>query len=136
MNLRKKKNLAARILKIGKGRIIFAESRLDEIKESITKQDIRELKQDGAIIIKEKKGRKNRLQKKKKKRSSGNIRKKVNKRKKEYIAMVRKQRAYVKEMKKQGKISNEEFKNIRKKIRNKNFRSKAQLKEYIEELHR
>lgn len=136
MNLRKKKNLAARILKIGKGRIIFAESRLDEIKEAITKQDIRELKQDGAIIIREKKGRKNRLQKKKKKRSSGNIRKKVNKRKKEYIAMVRKQRAYVKEMKKQGKISNEEFKNIRKKIRNKNFRSKAQLKEYIEELHR
>jgi len=136
MNLRKKKNLAARILKTGKGRIVFVESRLDEIKEAITKQHIRELKQDGAIIIKEKKGRKNRLQKEKKKRSPGNIRKKVNKRKKEYIAMVRKQRAYVKEMKKQGKISNEEFKNIRKKIRNKDFKSKAQLKEYIKGLHR
>jgi len=136
MNLRKKKNLAARILKTGKGRIVFVESRLDEIKEAITKQHIRELKQDGAIIIKEKKGRKNRLQKKKKKRSPGNIRKKVNKRKKEYITMVRKQRAYVKEMKKQGKISGEEFKNIRKKIRNKDFKSKAQLKEYIKGLHR
>jgi len=136
MNLRKKKNLAARILKTGKGRIVFAESRLDEIKEAITKQDIRELKQGGAIIIKEKKGRRNRLQEKKKKRSSGNIRKKVNKRKKEYIAMVRKQRAYVKEMKKQGKISQDEFKNIRKKIRNKDFKSKAQLKEYIKGLHK
>jgi len=131
MNLRSRKNLAARILKVGKNRIVFAESRLDEIKEAITKQDIRELKKEGAIIIKEKKGRKNRLQKKKKKRSPGNIRKKVNKRKKEYIAMVRKQRAYVKEMKTQGKVSQEEFKNIRKKIRNKFFKSKAQLKEYI-----
>ena len=45
--------------------------------------------------------------------------------------MVRKQRAYVKEMKTQGEVSQEEFKNIRKKIRNKFFKSKAQLKEYI-----
>ena len=136
MNLRKKKNLAARILKIGKGRIVFVEPRLDEIKEAITKQDIRELKQQGAIIIKEKKGRRKTPQKNRKKRSPGNIRKKVNKRKKEYIAMVRKQRAYVKEMKKQGEVSQEEFKNIRKKIRNKDFKSKAQLKEYIKSLHR
>jgi len=50
MNLGKKKLLAARTLKVGKARIFFVDSRKSEIKEAITKQDIRDLKQDGAII--------------------------------------------------------------------------------------
>ena len=57
MNLRKKKELAARILKVGKERIIFSQQRLNEIKEAITKQDIRDLKRDGAITVREISGR-------------------------------------------------------------------------------
>ena len=53
MNLRKKKELIARTLKVGKDRITFVESRLEEIKEIITKQDVRDLVADKAIIIKE-----------------------------------------------------------------------------------
>ena len=45
--------------------------------------------------------------------------------------MVRKQRGYVAELKKQGKLSLEEVKDLRSKIRNKTFRSKANLKDYI-----
>ena len=45
MNLQKKKELAARTLTIGKDRIMFNTSRLDEIKEAITKQDIKDLKE-------------------------------------------------------------------------------------------
>ena len=45
--------------------------------------------------------------------------------------MTRKLRRYVAEMKKQGKLTPEEIKDIRNKIRNKAFRSKAHLKEYI-----
>jgi len=71
MNLSKKKELAKRTLKIGKSRIVFLESRLSEIKEAITKQDIRDLKREGAIIIKNIKGR--RKVKKRKKRSSVNV---------------------------------------------------------------
>ncbi len=43
MNLRTKKELAAKALKVGKERIVFVEARLDEIKEAITKQDMRDL---------------------------------------------------------------------------------------------
>ena len=38
---------------------------------------------------------------------------------------------YVAELKKQGKISKEDVEDIRKKIRNRKFKSKAHLKEYI-----
>jgi len=129
MNLKKKKELAKRTFNIGEDRIVFVKSRLDDIKEAITKQDIRDLKQDRAIIIKEKKGRKK--TKKRRKESRGNIRKKIKKRKKNYVILTRKLRKYVSEMKNQGKISKEEADDIRKKIKNKTFRSKSHLKEYI-----
>ena len=129
MNLRKKKELAKRTFNVGEDRIVFVKSRLDDIKEAITKQDIRDLKQDRAIIIEEKKGRKK--IKKKRKKSRGNIRKKVKKRKKDYVILTRKLRKYVSEMKNQGKISTEEAYDIRKKIKNRIFRSKSHLKEQI-----
>ncbi|MFA5953776.1 MAG: 50S ribosomal protein L19e [Candidatus Pacearchaeota archaeon] len=130
MDLSKKKNLAARTLNVGKERIVFINARLDEIKEAITKQDIRDLTKDGAIIIKNVKGRK-RIIKKKKKRSTGKIRKKVNTRKRDYIIITRKLRNYLKELRTQGKLSKEEIKELRKKIRNKEFKSKAHLKQIL-----
>jgi len=133
MNLSKKKLLAQRTLRVGKSRIVFLKSRLDEIKEAITKQDIKNLQESGAILVKNIKGRKKNLNKKIK-RSEGNIRKKVNKRKKEYVLMTRKLRKYINEMKKQGKLSNKEIKEIRKKIRNQYFKSKYHLTGYIKEL--
>jgi large subunit ribosomal protein L19e len=108
MNLNKKKILAARTFNVGKERIIFIQERLDEIKEAITKQDIRDLKQDGAILIKEIKGR-TKVKNKKRKRSAGKIRKKLKERKKNYVIITRKLRNYVKELKKHGKLSQEEF---------------------------
>ena len=128
MNLAKKKSLAARTLGVGKGRIIFVNARVNEIKEAITKQDIRDLNREGAILIKGIKGRKRNINKKKK-RSVGNVRKKVNKRKQEYVKLTRKLRKYVAGRKKDKKISKEEIKEIRKKIRNKAFRSLGHLKE-------
>ena len=128
MNLAKKKSLAARTLNVGKARIIFVKERLTEIKEAITKQDIRDLKKEGAILIKEIKGRKKKL-KKKLRRTTGNVRKKVSNRKQEYVKMTRKLRNYAAEMKEKGKLSREEIKEIRKKIRNRAYRSLAHFKE-------
>src|SRR4030043_2158625 len=96
MNLRKKKALAARTFKVGVERIEFLEPRLEEIKEAITKQDIRDLYKDGAIRIKNVKGRRTK-KKIAKKRSKGNIRKRVNKRKKEYVIITRKLRKHLAE---------------------------------------
>ncbi len=91
---------------------------------------MRDLKQDGAILIKEVKGRK-KVQRRKRRRRAGKIKVRVNKRKKEYAAMARKLRAYVKELKKMEKLGKQDVEDIKKKIRNKFFRSKAHLKEYV-----
>jgi large subunit ribosomal protein L19e len=130
MNLGKKKNLAVRALGVGKKRIAFVESRLDEIKEAITKQDIKDLKKEGAIKVKEVSGRK-KIVRRKRKRGVGKIKKKVNTRKQDYVKMTRKLRAHIKPMKESGKLSRENFIDIRKKIRNKKFHSLRHLKEYI-----
>jgi large subunit ribosomal protein L19e len=129
MNLRNKKELAAKTLGVGKSRIVFSESRLSEIKEALTKQDIKDLKKDGAILVKEIRGRKKNF--KKTRKSTGNIRKKVNKKKQEYVKLTRKLRRYTAEIKKQGGLIRDEVKLIRIKIRNRLFKSKANLKEYI-----
>lgn len=57
-NLNKRKELVCRVFGIGKSKVIFDITRLNEIKEAITKQDIRDLHADGAIMIRETRGRK------------------------------------------------------------------------------
>jgi len=118
MNLRKKKELAARILKVGKERIIFSQQRLNEIKEAITKQDIRDLKRDGAITVREISGRRKNVNKRKS-RGPGKVKKRVNKRKRDYIVLTRKLRAHIKDLRNRGKIQQDKTDNLRKKIRNK-----------------
>ncbi len=135
MNLRNKKELASKTAGLGKGKVVFVKERLPEIKEAITKQDMRELIKSGAIKIKPNEGRKTNVSRKNK-RGAGKIKIKVNKRKQEYVVITRKLRKYVAELKKQGKITVEEAKEIRKKIRNRVFKSKANLKIYIEGLRK
>ena len=114
MNLGKKKSLAARTFDVGKKRITFITARSNEIKEAITKQDIKDLHKDGAIIIKPIKGQK-RNKIKNKRRSPGNIRKRVNTRKQDYVIMTRKLRKHVAALKLRGKLSRIESIEIRKK---------------------
>ena len=72
----KKKKLTERTFGVGRERVVFVESRLGDIKEAITKQDIRDLYTDGAIIIKDIKGRKKVVRKTN--RSKGNNDKPIN----------------------------------------------------------
>jgi len=132
MNLRKKKELASRTLKVGKERIVFLKERIEEINQALTKQDIRDLHKEGAITIKDVKGRKTKV-KRRTRRRVGKVKKRVGERKRTYIIITRKLRAYVKALKQRGEISNEDFYEIRKQIRNREFKSLAQLKEQIKE---
>lgn len=133
MKLDKKKELAARTLGIGKARIIFNMSRLDEIKDAITKQDIRELVKSGAITLKEIKG--SRAKKKKKtRRRAGSIKKKVNTRKRDYMTVTRKLRAYLLEVRKRGSLSLENYRQLRKEVRLKQFKSLASMRERMKEM--
>jgi large subunit ribosomal protein L19e len=135
MNLLNKKELASRTLGVGKERIVFLESKREEIKQALTKQDIKDLVQIGAIIIKEPKGRKT-IVKRKNRRGAGKIKKKVNVRKKNYVIMTRKLRSYLNAVSSALGITSEEKKEIRKKIRNKQFKSKANFKDFLGGLKR
>ena len=66
---------------------------------------------------------------KSKKKTIGNIRKKLNRRKRNYVVLTRKLRKHLAENKE--KVTDKEKKDIRKKIRNKFFRSKSHLKEHM-----
>ncbi len=135
MNLKSKKNLASKALKVGIERVKFEKDSLAEIKEAITKEDMRALKEEGAISIIPVKGRKTNV-KRRNPRGTGKIKKKVNVRKRNYVIMTRKLRSYVKGLKSKGVISKEEVKEIRKKIRNKAFKSQSNLKSYIGEIRK
>jgi len=130
MKLDRKKELAAKALRVGKGRIVFNKEGLTEIKEAITKQDIKDLHSEGIISIKPVKGR-TKIKKRKTQRGPGKIKKKLNKRKQEYVKITRKLREYIHRLKEQLIIENELYKDLRKKIRMRIFKSKANLKDYL-----
>ena len=72
MNLRSKKKLIARTLGVGTDRIILV--RPADIKEAITRQDIRDLVTSNIIIIRDEKGRRT-IERRTGRKGKGNIRK-------------------------------------------------------------
>lgn len=124
MNLRTKKKLIARVLGVGKGRIIINSP--EDLKEAITRQDIRDLIASRAITLKEENGRRT-IEKRKNRRGPGKVKKTVNRRKKEYMLITRKLRKVAKGLK--SKIKN--YEEVRKKIKSRQFRSLAQFQEYL-----
>lgn len=130
MKLERKKALAARALSVGAGRIVFNSARLSEVKEAITKQDFKDLKESGAVFVKELRGRR-KVVRRKTRRRMGSVRKKINTRKKDYMTLTRKLRSHLKHQKDNGKLSSEEVSQLRREIRSKDFRSLAHFKERI-----
>jgi len=129
--LTKRKVLASKVLGVGKNKIIFDSSKLAEIKEAITKQDIRDLFNSGFISIRKTRGKKA-VVKRTTKKGPGKIKRKVKNEKRDYVIMVRKLRRYIKELKIQGRLTQENYEDLRKKIKTKTFKNKAQLKEHTE----
>jgi large subunit ribosomal protein L19e len=130
MNLNNKKALAAKTLKVGKGRLQFKTENLSEIKEAITRQDIKQLHQEGIISIRPIKGRKKNTTRKHR-RGPGKIKMKVNKRKQEYVKITRKLRAYAMSLRDRGVLDRDLYKKIRNKIRMREFKSKAGMKDFL-----
>lgn len=143
MNLTHKRRIAASLLKVGSKRVWFNPERLADIKEAITKEDIRNLVKDGGILIKQKRGisrfriRARLAQKKKGRRQGPGTRKgKATARlprKTEWINKIRKQRKFLKLLKSKKAISPKIYRNLRQKIKGSFFRSKRHLKLYLEE---
>ncbi|PIN72257.1 50S ribosomal protein L19e [Candidatus Woesearchaeota archaeon CG10_big_fil_rev_8_21_14_0_10_45_5] len=143
MNLKVQKRIAANILKCSPKRVHFDTERLDEIKEAITKQDLRALISSGAIVKKSKSGvsrgraRKILIQKRKgRQRNAGSIKGKIGARlpqKKSWMNKVRLQRKFLKELKEKGIIDKKAFRTLYLKSKGGMFRSKRHLKLYIDE---
>jgi large subunit ribosomal protein L19e len=130
MKLEHKKSFAAAVLGVGRGRIIFNNTRLSEIKEAMTRQDIKDLFASGAIALREIRGRRL-IVKRKTRRRVGSRRQPVYNRKRKYIIITRKLRAYIQELRKAEKLTQEQFLKLRQEIRASNFKDKAHFKERI-----
>ncbi len=130
MNLRKKKQLISRVLKVGVGRIKLNSEMLEEIKEAITRQDILDLKKGGGITIKENAGRRKK-KKRKTKKKHGSIKKRIGKRKRNYVRTVRKLRSYAKNLRARSQIGKEEYENINKKIKSGIIKDVFHLREAV-----
>jgi len=131
MQLSKKKALAAKVLGVGKDRVIFVDGNLPEIKEAITRADIAELFKSGAIKIREVNGRRTHV-KRKYRRGIGKVKKKVKTGKQDYVKLTRKLRKNVKSLLKTGKINKEKYHNLRRMIRASKFKSKRHLSEIVQ----
>ena len=143
MKLNVQKRIAADILKAGQNRVWFDNTRLNDIKEAITKADIRKLINDDAIKAKQKKGissfraNKLRLQKRKGKRKGQGSRKGTKTartpRKRAWITKVRVQRKFIKLLKLKNLVAPETYSKVYKMIKGNQFRSKRHLKLYLDE---
>jgi len=133
MQLNKKKNLAAKVLGVGKDRIIFMQDSLNEIKEAITRQDITDLKNAGAIQIREICGRR-KIEKRKHRRGIGKIEQRVPNKKRVYIALTRKLRGSARGLLAMDKINKEQYFNIRRMIKASRFKSRRHLMESLKEI--
>ncbi|UCD04269.1 MAG: 50S ribosomal protein L19e [Candidatus Woesearchaeota archaeon] len=141
MNLKLQKKLASKITKVGKNKIKLDQKAGEELKEAITKEDIRSLINEGVIQVKDSKGisrgraRKTHIQKKKgrrrghgKRKGSKNARTDL---KRTWINHVRSQRKLLKGLKTEGKLKEGSYREIYNKIKGNYFRSKRHLILYL-----
>ena len=143
MQLKIQKRLAAQILKASKNDIWLDSSRLEEIKEGITKADIKSLIKDKAIKSKKSRGisrfraRKIKLQKSKgRRRGPGSIKGGKHARlskKRAWIKHIRIQRSFLQNLRDKEVINKSSYRSLYLKSKGGFFRSKRHIKLYMQE---
>jgi len=142
-SLANQKRISAQILKVGVTKVWFDPDRLEEVKEAITKADIRRLINDYAIQAKPTVGTsrlraRKRLTQRRKGRQKGPGKKKGTHnarlpKKRVWITKMRAQRGLVKELREKSLIDTPTFKDIYAKIKGGFFRSRRHIKLYLTE---
>ncbi|MFH1589774.1 MAG: 50S ribosomal protein L19e [archaeon] len=143
MNLKTQKKLAASVMKTSKKKIVFNPERLEDIKEAITKTDIRGLVSEDAITKSRIKGtskvrvRINKSQRKKGLRKGASTRKgkktaRISK-KETWMSKIRTQRAFLKLLREKKVIADKTFTDLYSKAKGNLFRSKRHIQIYLEE---
>ena len=143
MELSSQKRTAAKVLKCSPKRVYFSPDHLAQIKEAITKQDIRELINTNVIQkvpaagVSRTHAKKRLMQKRKgKRRGSGAKQGKLNARqpgKRVWINRMRSQRGLIKTLREKGTIERKVHAMLYRKVGGGFFRSLAHLKYYLKE---
>ncbi len=143
VNLSLQRRLGAQVLKCTPEKVLFDEERLADIKEAITKADIKSLVGTGALSIRHSPGssrvRARKILKQKVKglrkghgsrkgRATARLDKKTT-----WINKIRKQRALLKRLREADKLEAPVYRNLALKAKGGYFRSERHLKIYIEE---
>ncbi|MEO9321154.1 MAG: 50S ribosomal protein L19e [Nitrososphaera sp.] len=142
VNIRKKRELVARILGVGANRVRFEPDKLDDVADSITRENIRSLIDNGSIWTVKPKGTSRRRAEDK--REAGRIRgkgpgsKKGRKtarvgKKSVYVKRVRSMRYHLKVMKDRNDISRDVYWQIYKKVNGGQVRTLAHLRELVKQ---
>jgi len=143
MKLTVQRRLAAALFKCSEKRVWFDEDRLSDIKEAITKADIKGLVSEGVIRLKPSnsisKGRARHIKRQKAKglqkgkgSRKGGLRARTPK-KTAWMNKVRVQRGFLKEIREKGLIDKSTYQNLYLKSKGGFFRSKRHIKIYMEE---
>ena len=142
VNLRKKRELIARVLDVGSNRIRFEPDKLDDISDAITREDMRSLIKNGTIwTIKVKGISRSRAEKKLKTRrkhgtAAGSKKGKKTARvgKKEvYVKKTKAMRRHLKILKARNDINRETFWALYKRIKGGNVRSLSHLRDLVKQ---
>jgi len=146
MDLSLQRRLAASVLKCGENRVWFDPAALEDIATAATKQDIRELIEQGVIKRKPVNGvsrariNKRKLQKRKGRRRGHGSRKGAKgarmPRKRMWILRIRALRTALRQMKAEGVVDRRTYRILYRKAKGGKFRSVAHLKSYVEQMKR
>ncbi len=141
-DVKSQRRMAAEIMDIGKNRVKIYPDELERVEEAITRQDIRNLIESGAIGKRKEKGsskgrsRKNKIQKKKgRQKGHGSRKGKKTARKpgkQQWMERIRAIRKRLKEMKDNGDITPEQYRELYDKAKGGFFRDVKHLENYIE----
>src|SRR3989338_2984201 len=136
------RTMAAKIMKCGESRVWMDPTRVADIDDAITSEDVRRLIKDGGITKKPKKGLSNfrtkkiAAQKKKgRRRNRGSVKGKKGTRlqkKQVWMKTVRSLRKLMVELKATGKIDNRTYRDLYTKSKSGYFRSKSHIMIYLE----
>ena len=141
MDLKSQRRMASDIMDVGENRVWMDPDQMDQIDEAITSKDIRNLIEGGAIQKKDVKGtskaraKKNKKQKEKGRRKGHGSRKGSKKARKsekdEWMETIRALRSELKDMRDEGEVSQEQYRELYRKAKGGFFRNRKHLQNYV-----
>ncbi len=142
-DLKTQRRMAADIMDVGENRVKIDPEEKDRVEEAITRQDIRNLIESGAIEKRDKKGTSKARAKESKKQKAKGRRKGHGSRKgkktarkddkQEWMEKIRSIRSRLKEMRDDGEINSKEYRNLYDKAKGGYFRDTKHLENYVEQ---